>query len=80
MQFPRVRPGNTGNTGPGNTGNTGPGETAALLEGLGLFLESVSRISDSLDMISLYYEKKGRLEGLITDADFLPEKGGTNGK
>jgi len=75
MQFPRVKPNSTG---PG--GSTGP-EAAAWLEGIGLFLESVSRISDSLDMIALYYEKKGRLEGLITDVDFLPEKtGGPNGK
>lgn len=73
MQFPRPK------IPAGNTGNSGP-ETAALMEGVGLFLESVSRISDSLDMIALYYEKKGRLEGLITDADFLSDKGGTNGK
>jgi hypothetical protein len=70
MQFPRPK------IPAGNTGNSGP-ETSALLEGLGLFLESVSRISDSLDMIALYYEKKGRLEGLITDADF---KDGPDGK
>jgi hypothetical protein len=74
MQFPRPKVPNT------ITGNSGPAESAALMEGLGLFLESVSRIADSLDMISLYYEKKGRLEGLITDADFLPDKGGTSGK
>jgi hypothetical protein len=60
------------------TGNSNQNHaTEELGELLGEFVESFAGLADSLGIIALYYERKGRLEGLLTDKDF---EGGPTGE
>jgi len=54
-----------------STGNSNKNKaTEEFGELLSEFVESFAGLADSLGIIALYYERKGRLEGLLTDKDF----------